>query len=60
MPSLASPHPRYQQSSLAGAQEILDANETERWTGLTVIGDKTHTVEELADPAAFAVPHRGG
>jgi len=24
------------------------------WTGLTVFGEETHTVEELADPAAFA------
>jgi len=54
MPSLASPHPRYQQSFLAGAQEILDAGETERSTGLTVIGDERHTVEELSNPAAFA------
>jgi predicted acetyltransferase len=54
MPSFASPHPRYQQSFLAGAKEFLDADESERWTGLIVIGDESHTVEELADPAAFA------
>jgi predicted acetyltransferase len=54
MPSFASPHPRYQQSFLAGAQEILDAGESERWTGLIVIGDESHTVEALADPTEFA------
>ena len=54
MPSFASPHPRYQQSFLAAAQETLDAGESERWTGLTVIGDETHTAQELLDPIAFA------
>jgi predicted acetyltransferase len=54
MPSFTSPHPRYQQSFLACVQEILDAGEDERWTGLTVIGDETHTARELADPVAFA------
>ena len=53
MPSFASPQPRYQRSFLAGVQEILDAGEDERWTGLTVIGDESHTFEELADPIAF-------
>ena len=42
MPSFASPHPRYQQSFLASLQEMLDA------------GEKTHTAQDLADPAAFA------
>ena len=54
MPALASPHPRYQQSFLASAHEILDAGESEHWTGLSIFGEETHTVEELADPAAFA------
>ena len=54
MPSFASPHPRYQQSFLAAAQEILDAGESEAWTGLTVIGDESHTAQELRDPIAFA------
>jgi predicted acetyltransferase len=54
MPSFASPHQRYQQSFLSSVQEIIDAGEGEHWTGLTVFGEETHTVEELADPAAFA------
>ena len=54
MPSFASPHPRYQQSFLACVQELLEAGESDHWTGLTVFGEETHTVEELADPAAFA------
>ena len=53
MPSFASPHPRYQQSFLASVQEIRAAGEDDRWTGLTIFGEETHTVEELADPAAF-------
>ena len=54
MPSFASPHPRYQLSFLASVQEILDAGESDRWTGLTIFGEETHTVEALADRAAFA------
>ena len=54
MPSFASPHQRYQQSFLSSVQEIIDAGEGEHWTGLTVFGEEAHTVEELADPAAFA------
>jgi predicted acetyltransferase len=54
MPMLDSPHPRYQQSFLASVQEILDAGESEHWTGLSIFGEETHTVKELADPAAFA------
>jgi predicted acetyltransferase len=54
MPSFASPHPRYQQSLLASVQEILDAGESDHWTGLTIFGEETYTVEELVDPAAFA------
>ena len=57
MPSFASPHPRYQQSFLACVQEIRDAGEDDHWTGLTIFGEETYTVEELAgpaDPAAFA------
>jgi len=54
MPSFASPHQRYQQSFLSSVQEIIDAGEGEHWTGLTVFGEETYTVEELADPAAFA------
>ena len=54
MPSFTSPHPRYQQSFLACAQEIIDAGENEQWTGLTVFTEEPHTVEELADPDAFA------
>jgi len=53
MPSYASPHPRYQQSFLASVQEILEAGEGDHWTGLTIFGEETHTVEELADPGAF-------
>jgi len=54
MPSFASPHPRYQRSFLASVQEILDAHEGVHWTGLTVFGEETYTVEELAAPDAFA------
>lgn len=54
MPSFASPHPRYQQSFLSSVQEFLDAGEDQKLTGLTVFGEETHTIEELADPAAFA------
>jgi predicted acetyltransferase len=54
MPSFASPHPRYQRSFLASVQEILEAGEDEHWSGLTIFREETHTVEELADPAAFA------
>ena len=54
MPSFASPHPRYQQSFLSSVQEFLDAGEDEKLTGLTVFGEETHTIEELADTAAFA------
>lgn len=54
MPAFASPHPRYQESFLSAVGEILDAGESERLTGLTVFGEETHTVEELAGPAAFA------
>ena len=54
MRSFASPHPRYQRSFLASAHEILDAGESERCTGLSIFGEETYTVEELADPAAFA------
>ncbi|NMM34274.1 MAG: GNAT family N-acetyltransferase [Phycicoccus sp.] len=54
MPSFASPHPRYQQSFLCSVQELLDAGEDQKLTGLTVFGEETHTIEELADPAAFA------
>ena len=54
MPSFASPRPRYQQSFLASVQEIRAAGEDDHWTGLTIFGEETHTVEELADPAEFA------
>jgi predicted acetyltransferase len=54
MPSFASPHPRYQQSFLASVQEILDVGESDHWTGLTIFGEETYTVEELADAGAFA------
>lgn len=54
MPSFASPHPRYQQSFLSSVQEFLDAGEDQKLTGLTVFGEETHRIEELADPAAFA------
>jgi predicted acetyltransferase len=54
MPSFASPHPRYQRSFLTSVQEILDAGEDDRWTGLTVVGNETHTAQELADPNTFA------
>jgi len=54
MPSFASPHQRYQQSFLSSVQEIIDAGEGEHLTGLTVFGEETYTVEELADPTAFA------
>ncbi len=57
MPSFASPHPRYQQSFVACVQEIRDAGEDDHWTGLTIFGEETYTVEELAgpaDPTAFA------
>lgn len=54
MPSFASPHPRYQQSFLSSVQEFLDAGEDQKLTGLTVFGEETHMIEELADPAAFA------
>ena len=54
MPSFASPHPRYQRSFLTSVQEVFDAGEDDRWTGLTVVGEETHTAQELADPAAFA------
>lgn len=54
MPSFASPHPRYQRSFLASVTELRAAGEDERWTGLTVFGEETHTVEELTDPAGFA------
>ena len=54
MPSFASPHPRYQRSFLACVREILDAGESEQWTGLTVIADESHTLEELAGPTEFA------
>lgn len=53
MPSFTSPLPRYQRSFLASVLEILDAGESD-WAGLTVVGDKRHTAEELADPASFA------
>jgi len=53
MPSFASPHQRYQQSFLSSVQEIIDAGEGEHWTGLTVFGEETYTVKELADPTAF-------
>ena len=35
-------------------QEFLEAGEDEHWSGLTIFGEETHTVEELANPAAFA------
>lgn len=54
MPSFASPHPRYQRSFLAAVQEFLDAGESERLTGLTVVAEEHHTVEELMLPTAFA------
>jgi hypothetical protein len=54
MPSVASPHPRYQQSFLALVQEIIEAGEDEHWSGLTIFREETHTVEELADPDTFA------
>lgn len=54
MPSFASPHSRYQQSFLRSVQEILDAHEEDHWTGLTVFGEETHTIEQLAVPDAFA------
>ena len=54
MPALVSPHPQYQQSFLACVQEILDAGEHERWAGLTVLGDETFSVQELAEPTRFA------
>lgn len=54
MPAFASPHPRYQRSFLKAVQEILDAGESERLTGLTVVGEERYTSEELADPATFA------
>ncbi|MEO6144064.1 MAG: GNAT family N-acetyltransferase [Dermatophilaceae bacterium] len=54
MPSFASPHPRYQRSFLTSVQEFCDAGEDQRWTGLIVIGEETHTAQELADPKAFA------
>ena len=54
MPAFVSPHPRYQQSFLTCVQEILDAGEHDRWTGLTVFGDESYTVQELADPTGFA------
>lgn len=53
-PQLASPHPRYQQSFLDSVPEILDAGESDHWTGLTIFGEETHTIEELTDPVAFA------
>ena len=54
MPSFASPHPRYQQSFLRSVQEILDAHEEDHWTGLTIFGEETYTIEQLAVPDAFA------
>ncbi len=54
MPSLASPHPRYQRSLLASVQEIRDAGESERLTGLTLVGEEHVTTEELADLDLFA------
>ena len=53
MPSFASPHQRYQQSFLSSVQEIIDAGEGEHLPGLTVFGEETYTVKELADPTAF-------
>lgn len=53
MPSLASPHPRYQRSFLKAVKEIRDVGEDERLTGLTVVGDETYTVEQLAGLAGF-------
>lgn len=53
MPSFVRPHPRYQHSFLVSVQEILDAGESPQWTGLTIVGDESHTVEELADPTSF-------
>jgi predicted acetyltransferase len=54
MPMLASPHPRYQKSFLESCHEILDAGESDHLTGLRIFGEETYTVQELADPAAFA------
>ncbi len=54
MPAFASPHPRYQESFLTAVGEIIDAGESERLTGLTVVGEETYTVDELTDPATFA------
>ena len=54
MPSFASPHPRYQRSLLASVQEIRDAGESERLTGLVLVGEEHVTAEELADLAMFA------
>lgn len=54
MPVLASPNARYQQSFLESVHEILDAGENHLWTGLSIFGEETYTVEELADPAGFA------
>jgi predicted acetyltransferase len=51
---LASPHPRYQQSFLESCHEILDAGESDLWTGLSIFGEETYAVEALADPGTFA------
>jgi predicted acetyltransferase len=53
MPLFASPHPRYQQSFLDSCHEIYDSGESDLWTGLSIFGEETYTVQELADPAAF-------
>jgi len=54
MPSFASPHPRYQRSFLTAVHEFEPAaGEEDRLTGLTVVGEEHHTVEELSVPAAF-------
>jgi len=55
MPSFASPHPRYQQSFLTSVREILRAGESERLTGLTIVGDEHYTIEDLAHRTTFAI-----
>lgn len=52
MPSFASPHPRYQQSFLACAQELLDAGESD-WTGFIVFADERYPAHLLADLTEF-------
>ena len=54
MPAFASPHPQYQESFLSAMGEILNAGESERLTGLTVVGEETYTIDELRDAATFA------